>query len=190
MTTQITDLNITTSAAQFLAEKFTDAGWLVYWQATGVSSGTATVGEVTLVPEFPAEPNFLVAPKSPIQARTAQDVIIPAFAVTLVKEPKEEVRAGLGEDLFKQRAMLLVDGFASDKAEHFSFATLFRTWFREGFSLPILDFENYPTNPPLVDSGNADVWFENRELHTAELVDVPHHARYYLNMEIDLVFFD
>jgi hypothetical protein len=190
MATRITDLNLTTSTALYLAEKCTEAGWLVYWQATGVESGTATLGEVTLVPEFPNEPNLLVAPENPIQARTQSHVIIPAFAVTLIMEPVEERRAGIGEDLFQQRAKLLIDGFVVDKAEHFSFATLFRDWFREGFPLPIRDFTNYPSNPPLVDSGNVDVWFENRELDATELLDVPPHARYYLNMEVDIVYFD
>jgi hypothetical protein len=190
MATRITDLNLTTSAALYLAESLTDAGWLVYWQATGVESGTATLGEVTIVPEFPAEPNFLVLPEDPIQTRTANKVIIPAFSIRLAAEPREERRAGLGEDLFQQRGTILIDGFVTDKAEHLSFATLFRNWFREGFSLPIRDYENYPSNPPLLDSGNVDVWFENRELDALELLDVPPHARYYLNMEVDIVYFD
>jgi hypothetical protein len=191
MSTQITDLNITTSAATYLANQFTGAGWLVHWQATGVDSGTATVGEVTLVPEFPKEPNLMVLPTSPIQARTTNEVILPAFAIRMSVEPNEEVRAGLGEDLFFQRGTLMVDGFVTDQAEHLAFSTMFRDWFREGYALPIFDFENTPSNPPLLTDSNVS--FENRSLDRVELVDdpgVPPYIRYYLNLEVDFVFFD
>jgi len=188
----VRDLNIVTSAAQFLATSFTDAGWLVYWQATGVSSGTATVGEVTLVPSFPNEPNVLVAPKDPVQSRTTSEIIIPAFAVEMIAEPREQQRLGLGEDLFFQRGTLQVEGFVKDRAEHFSVATLFRDWFREDASLPIYDFENTPSNPPLVNSGNEIVLFQNRALDRVEFLekDAPPHLRYYINMEVDIFYAD
>lgn len=186
MATQLTDLNLTTSAATFVAEQFVDAGWGVYWQATDVFSGTATEGEVTLVSEFPDDPSLLVLPPA---TRSASKVLLPAFAVTLSSEPYEVALAGLGETVFEQRAMLMVDGFAADQAQYLAFATMFRNWFKEGVLLPVYDYETNPTSPSLID---IDVIFEGRRIDRTELVGptIPPTARYYLNMEVELMFFE
>jgi hypothetical protein len=186
MATQLTDLNLTTSAAVFVGEQFADAGWAVYWQATDILSGTAVEGEVTIVPEFPDDPSLLVLPPA---TRSASKILLPAFAVTLSSEPFDVIRAGLGETIFEQRSSIMVDGFVADQSQHLAFATMFRNWFRDGVIFPVRDYESSPTNPSLID---IDVIFEGRRIDRTEFVDpsVPPTARYYLNMEVDLMFFE
>ncbi len=186
MDTQYTSLNLTTSAAVYLANKFTSEGWEVHWQATNVFSGTATQGTVTLVPELPDEPSNLVLPKSG-SVWTQHEVIIPAFTVQLSAEPTEETRAGLGEDVFESRARILVDGYVADQAQHLAFATMFRNWFRKDTYFPVYDFESNPTSPLLVDEF---VQFEDRFLSRLEAVNVPRPVRYYLNLEVDISYFE
>ncbi len=186
-TTKYTDLNLITSGATFLANNLTGAGWEVYWQLTDVLSGTATQGSVTLVPEFPNEPSLLVAPP---RTRVINEVLMPAFAVTLSSEPVESFRAGLGDTEFEQRGSLLIEGFVVDTSQHLAFATLLREWFREDASLPLYDYELSPENPSIVT--DSDVVFRNRRIDRLEFVekDVPVQARYYINMEVDIVFYD
>ncbi len=150
MDTQYTSLNLTTSAAIFLANKFTSGGWAVHWQATNVTSGSAGQGTVTLVPEFPDEPSNLILPVSGV-AFTQHEVTIPAFTVQLSSEPVEDERAGLGEEVFESKARILIDGYVVDQAQHLAFATLFRNWFRKDTWFPVFDFETNPTAPPLID---------------------------------------
>jgi len=186
MPTKFTSLNVTTSAAFDFANKLTSEGWAVYWQATGITSGVATLGTVTIVPEFPDEPNNLVLPKTG-QTRTQHEVIIPAFAVQLVAEPVEEERTGLGEDVFQSRARILVDGYVVDQAEHLAFATMFRDWYRRDTYFAVFDYDTNPTNPPLVEEF---VQFEDRFLSRLEVVNVPRPVRYYLNLEVDIIYFE
>lgn len=185
--TQLTDLNLTTSVARYLAEKFTGAGWAIYWQATDVMSGTATNGEVTLVPEFPSEPSMLVLP--PRDARTSTEVLLPAFSVQLISEPSEVSRAGLGQDLFEQFASFAIEGFAVNQEQHMAFATVFRNWFREDTRLLIYDYENDPVDPSLID---VDVIVERRLVDRLYTLDqnAPRQLRYFLSTQVDVSFFD
>lgn len=185
MATLLTDINLTTSAAVFLADRFTEAGWKIYWQSRDVFSGTGNQGEVTIVSEFPDEPNLLVLSAS---ERTTHEVVIPAFSVH-IDPPIEEFRAGLGDAELFQRSSVIIDGFAGNKSQYLSFSTMMRDWFRDGTVLPVRDFESNPNDPSLID---ADVIFENRELIREELFgnDVPPQVRYYISMKIDLVFVD
>lgn len=182
--TKFTDINITTSVAGFLANKLTESGWEVFWQARDVSSGIATQGSVTIVPEFPREPGLLVLPP---RARSSSEILVPAFSVQIMEEPFEENRAGLGEDLFQHRTAVVIDGYVADQAQHLAFATMFRNWFRQDTRIPIYDFESNPVTPQLVDD---DVRVENRKTDRLELPDLPDPVRYYINMQVDLVFFD
>jgi len=184
--TQYTSLNLTTSAAVYLANKFTSEGWEIHWQATNVSSGINTQGTVTLVPEFPDEPSNLVLPKTGL-TRTQHEVIIPAFTVQLSSEPAEQSRAGLGEDVFESQARILIDGYVVDQAQHLAFATMFRNWFRKDTYFPVYDFDTSPTSPALIDEF---VQFEDRFLNRFEVVNVPRPVRYYLNLEVDISYFE
>jgi len=185
--TQLTTTNLTTSAATFLANRFTQAGWEIYWQMSDIVSGTATNGSVTIVAEFPAEPAMLVLPP---KTRTSSEVLLPAFSIQISAEPIEIERAGLGEEIFLQQAQLFVDGYAVDLAQHMAFATMLRNWFKDGTVLPIYDFEDSPGNPSLLE--DEVVIMENRSV--IRLIDVdpntPRQDRYYLSMEVDLVFYD
>lgn len=184
--TNITDLNLTTSAAIYLATKLTESGWRIYWQATDTFSGTPSQGDVTLVPEFPNEPNLLIFSGE----RSVDKVVLPAFSVRILSEPTETLRAGLGEDLFLQNATLNYEGFVRTKAEHLAFATLFRNWFREDTTLPIYDFETDPVSPILV--VDADVVMVDRRLDRIDFLspDTPPPYRYFLDLEVDLLYFD
>jgi hypothetical protein len=182
--TQYTAINLTTSVARYFTESLITAGWAVYYQATDVMSGTAISGEVTLVPEFPDEPNRLALPP---KTRTADSVLVPAFSVRIRIEPYEESRAGLGEDLFEQRCIAVIDGFVATQAQHLAFATMFRNWFREGYTCNIYDYESDPGNPQLLDNV---VVFENRQVNRVEVPDAPRPVRYYLNVSVDLTFYD
>ena len=185
--TQLTDLNLTTSFARYCAEQFTAAGWLIHWQATTVESGTATLGEVTLVPEFPSDPSVLVLPP---RTRKASEILLPAFTIAMVQEPTILTRAGLGEDLFETVAQFAIEGFAVDQSEHMAFATLFRDWFRDGKVLPMFDYETTPAAPTAI--SDAEVIVESRAINRNYTTDpnVPRQARYYLSALIDVTFFD
>jgi len=181
--TEYTTENLTTSLAVYLANNFTQAGWAIYWQATDVLSGTATMGEVTLVPEFPNDPNVLTLDSG---TRTADKVFVPAFSVR-IEEPVEMARAGLGEDLFETRTMGVIEGYAKNEAQHLAFATMLRNWFREGYNLPVYNYTADPANPPVIDGA---VVFENRVIDRVKFVDLPRPVKYYINLEVDIVYFD
>ena len=186
MDTQYTSLNLTTSAAVYIANKFTETGWAIHWQATNITSGVATNGTVTLVPEFPDEPSNLILPVSGV-AFTQHEVTIPAFTVQLSSEPVEEDRVGLGDATFESRARILIDGYVVDQAQHLAFATLFRNWFRKDTWFSVFDFETNPTSPPLIDEF---VQINDRFLNRLEVVNVPRPVRYYLNLEVDISYFE
>lgn len=187
--TKLTDINITTSVAGYFANKLVLSGWRVYWQATDVFSGTATMGDVTIVPEFPDDPSLMVLPSAIKDTRVASEVMLPAFSLQIIAEPLEQIRAGLGEDLFHFGAAMAIEGFVTNLSEHLAFATMFRNWFREGTVIPMYDYETSPTSPPPIDQ---HVWVERRLVDRFRAVDpnVPRQARYFLSTQIDLSFFD
>lgn len=183
--TQFTNINVLTSVAGYFANQLTAAGYAVFWQAQQVFSGTASLGEVTIVPEFPNEPSFLVQPP---RDRTQSEVVVPAFAVRFSGDPSEEERAGLGQDLFRQRGRIEIDGYVLNQAQHMAFATMFRNWFRQDTYITIWDWESNPVTPPLVDDHN--VYVESRQVQTIEMPNLPNTVRYYLNMAVDIVYYD
>lgn len=186
MSTLFTDLNLTTSFAGFFANNLTAAGWQVYWQGTNTFSGVAGLGTVTIVSEMPNEPELIVMPPRP--NRIQQEVVTPAFAVHVLDQPFEEYRIGLGDDLFRNRTTLVLEGFTVDKVQHMVFATYIRTFFRPDFRIPIWDFEGNPTTPALID--NINTYVDQRRVDRLEFPDLPQPVRYYLNCAVDLVYFD
>lgn len=185
--TQYTDSNLITSISGYLANQMTAAGWQVYYRFTGIYSGTATQGIISLVPEFPNEPQYLVLPTTP-RNQTPNSIILPAFSVRLDRQPVEEQRAGLGQDLFVQRAEMVIDGFVPDRASHLAFATLLRNWFRTDTYISVYDWDSNPSTPALVDDRNTRI--ENRQVERIEVPSVPNSVRYYLNMTADIVYYD
>ncbi len=183
--TQFTNLNIVTSVAGFFANQLTSSGWAVYWQSRGILSGIATLGEVTITPEFPNESAYIVQPPRP---RVQSEILIPAFAVRLSSEPIEELRAGLGQDLFRESGIIQIDGYVLGQAQHMAFASMFRNWFRQDTYIPIWDWESNPVTPQLIDDHN--VYVENRQVEALEMVNLPNPVRYYVSMTADLVFYD
>jgi hypothetical protein len=182
----LTDLNLTTSFSKYLADKLTESGWAVYWQATEVSSGTATFGEVTLVPEFPDDPSLLVLPP---KTRTSSEILIPAFTVTLYTEPYETTRAGIGDSEFLYNAAFGIDGFVVDQSQHMAFASMFRNWFKQDFRIPIYDYGSDPISPDLIDT---EVLIDRRALDRLRSNDpnIPRPARYFISMQVDFSYYD
>lgn len=183
--TLYTNQNLITSVAGYLANQFASSGWQIYFQATDVSSGIATLGAVTIVPKLPNEPNYFVVPP---QTRSMQQVLIPAFAVDIQDEPQEIVRVGLGDVEFEQKVTFIIQGFVVDKVSHMAFATMLRNFFRPEFRIPIYDWEHNPTTPALID--NINTYVESRRIDTMEFPDLPIPVRYYINMELNVIFFD
>jgi hypothetical protein len=183
--TKFSDINLVTSVAGYFANRITESGWKVYWQARAIFSGTGSVGEVTLTPEFPNEPSFIVQPP---RERTESEIIIPAFAVRLVDMPIETERAGIGEDLFRESATIQIDGYVLSQSQHMAFSTMFRNWFRQDTYIPIWDWEANPVTPSLVDDHN--VYIENRQVEALEMTNLPSPVRYYINMTADLIYYD
>lgn len=183
--TQYSDVNLTTSMAVYFAQKLNQAGWQVYWQSTDTYSGTASLGTVTIVPELPNEPELIVLPP---RDRVAEEVLVPVFSVNISTQPEDEAREGLGSDIFEEKVSMVIQGFVVDRAQHMAFATLFRSFFRPEFRIPIRDFEALPVNPPLVDDTNTVV--DSRSVERLDFPELPHPVRYYLNAEINLTYFD
>lgn len=183
--TNFSDINIITSVAGYVANQLTAGGWAVYWQARGVFSGTATLGEVTMVPEFPSEPNNIVlGPRERIQS----EVIVPAFSVGIATTPQEDIIAGLGEDYYETVTEITVDGFVANKSQHMAFSTLFRNWFKKDTYISIYDWEANPITPSLIEDRN--LYVRNRQVELIDSPDLPNPVRYYINMTAELVFYD
>ena len=185
MATKYSDINLTTSLAVYFAQKLNESGWRVYWQATDSYSGIATLGTVTLVPELPNEPGFLVLPP---RERVANEVIVPAFSVNISKQPRDVELEGLGSEIFEEEASFVIQGFVVDRAQSMAFATMFRNFFRPQFRLIVRDFETDPTNPTIVDDTNTVV--NSRDVERIDFTDLPQPVRYYLNAEINITYFD
>jgi hypothetical protein len=186
MSTQYTDINLTTSVAAFFANSLTALGYQIYWQGSNTFSGVATLGTVTIVPEMPDEPEYIVMPPRP--NRVIQEVVTPAFSAHVLDQPVEEYRLGLGDSIFRNRVTVILEGFTPDKVSHMVFATYIRTFFRPEFRLPIWDFESNPVTPALVD--NINTYVDHRRVERLEFPDLPQPVRYYLNAAIDIIYFD
>jgi len=181
--TQYTDLNLQTSVAIWLANSFTSANWKVYWQMTQVMSGTGSIGEVTIVPDFPNEPSIIVLPP---RVRNTTEILLPALAISIFREPFMEARAGLGEDLFRQSMTARIDGYTVDQVQHMVFATMFRNWFRDGYLVGVYDFESNPTNPPFV--GYLEI--DRLAVDKVEFTEASESVRYYVSAFVDFIYFD
>lgn len=148
-------------------------------------SGVGSLGEVSVVSEFPVEPTYIVPPPRP---RSQNEVITPAFSVRIGEQPEEVELAGIGEDIYEQRVEIQVEGFVTDLAQHLAFSTLLRNYFRKNTRIPLFDWEGNQVTPELIDYTNNYV--DRRLVEAVELPNVPDPVKYYISMIFDLVYYD
>jgi hypothetical protein len=173
-----TDLNIEQSIAKYLADKFSAAGFQIYWWDTKQTVGSQPV-QVTFMREIPEDAAYLVH-----QSETQTDNLIrvPAFTVKCLKSPKTnwEDRQGIGESLFAWTAEVRVEGFADNEKQQYDFMSYFKDWLMHpDIRVELADYHSdlSVANPVALPEF---ILFQDCDLRKAELLNVPDAARYFI----------
>lgn len=170
--------NLTLNLTLLLAEEFKRLGYDILWHATGdqepQTAGLPTPqGEITLVPEFPANPTYVVRLNS--EDDEGEEVVIPAF--TLLLGPVRKLkRLGIGQKEFFRERKIIIDGFARDSFEQRKLADALYDWLDEKEQIPVLDYDSDPDTPPPLEP----VWVGWVEVHHQELAGETDAVRYYI----------
>jgi hypothetical protein len=171
-------LNIQASIAKYLAERFQEEDYRVFWFDTKVEEG---VGDrtVTLVRRFPNDAKAFARQDS---TNTSPSIIkVPAFTVYQnTPSTSDERRLGIGESKFFWNWEIGIDGFADNEFEWYKIQGLFRKWFgNPDTMITVFDYEADLSDPD-PDPLDEQLRFINMSLTNQELDDNP-VIKYYLN---------
>src|SRR4051812_31553774 len=158
MSLKYTADNVSVSLQRNLATSLKAFGYDVLWRATGETEtqtlGGQAKGTVTLTPEFPANPAFLVktAGLNDGSIPTDEQILVPAFALVLPTAPKKIRRAGIGDSTFERQRGFRIEGFAWDEFQQRELMDFFYNWLEAGtVMLPVWDYASNPSTPPALD---------------------------------------
>jgi hypothetical protein len=186
-TTNNIQISLTVALAAYLREQ----GYDIYWHTAGTrETQTAGLSEargiVTLVPDFPADPVFIL-PANPdnvqrlkSESTTAEEVVVPALSLQVLGSPKRGNPLGLGHADYEWTREVRVDGLAADQYQHREIADLLFDWLtrKESQRLPVLDYDNDPANPQALDPVEVLQDFTNADRQ--ELIHEVEAIRYYV----------
>lgn len=176
-----TTTNVQVSLSMALGQFLQSIGYNVHWQATGETdaqtAGLATpLGTITLVPEFPANPQYIVRLKG--DSSGPEVIVIPALCLRIEGSPTRKVIRGLGHKDYEWQRHIVVDGFASNEFEHRSLADALYTWFQsvEWKEFPVYNYDANPVSPALLGS----LWVETTGVDRKALVNDNEAVKYYI----------
>lgn len=173
--------NILISVTLCLTDYLKAHGYDIHYQASGIDEAqTAGLSEprstITLVPDFPANPDSIVRLRSD---REAEEIVVPALAIIVGPSPRRVGIVGLGHKDYWWERQISVDGFALDEFQHRELADLLHDWLEseEEKEIPVYDFDIDPDNPTLLDEP-LRVSFST--VAREELVNKVEAVRYYM----------
>lgn len=170
-------ISFTLALASFLNSK----GYDVLWKATGdTQAQTAGLPEaiatVTLVPDFPANPQVLVRLRG--EATGAEAIVIPALCLRVLGAPQRRSIMGLGHTDYVWQRKIRIDGFGADEFQQRALMDLLHDWLNseERKEFPVYDYSTTPASPTLL--GNA--WIHIGAADLTILVHEVEAVRYYV----------
>ena len=175
-----TRVNIEQSVSRYLADKFIEAEYAVYWFNSKQTEGLATNGTVTLLRDFPENPAYLVGPNE-----TQEDHLIkvPAFAIRAKpKNTSASERQGIGENVFEWSSEIRIDGFTATEEQWYKFSTLFSEWFNPDTRIELRDYQAYMylSDVPPVEDDHIRLDNIMIDIDEAKGNSIPSAARYYI----------
>ena len=195
MSLKYTADNVLVSIQRDLANALKAFGYNVKWRATGevetytMAGLQSAKGTVTLVPEFPATPAYLVksAGLNDGSIPREQEIQVPAFALVLPTAPKKIRRAGIGESIFERQRGFRIEGFAWDEFQQRELFDFFYNWLEAGtVMLPVWDYASNPASPPALDP----VEVIRADVQKAELIHEVEAIRYYISVSVIISYFE
>jgi hypothetical protein len=173
-------VSVTLSLADFLRSR----GYDVRWHATdtvdaNVVDAAHPKAEVTLVPDFPANPSFIVRLKS--DSASSDEIVVPALSVHALPGPKRVRHIGIGHSDWEWERHVLVDGLAADDFQQRELADLLHDWLNSEWRkpVPISDYDTDPTTPTPLEPAYVDFATVDRD----ELYTENDAARYYVRAD-------
>jgi hypothetical protein len=182
--------NMTVSLTLALAVFLRSHGYDVHWHATGdtdaQTAGLSTAkGTVTLVPEFPANPTYIVRLRD--DSAGAEEVVIPALSVQLPNGASRGDILGLGDPRYFWQRDLRVDGLATDEFQHRELADLLHDWLQsvERKEFTVYDFDTDPSGTTLLEP----CWVDHADkVWRTELTGDVDTIRYYVRATATLSY--
>jgi hypothetical protein len=185
--------NITISIQRSFANALKAFGYNVLWRANGTSEaqtlGGQAKGTVTLIPEFPENPAYLVKSAGLNDGSTPkeEEIAVPAFAFVLPTGPKKIRIAGIGHSDYEWQRGFRIEGFAWDEFQQRELMDFFYTWIQGGnVRLPVWDYVSNPSSPPALDP--VDVIRADAE--KTELIHEVAAIRYYLSVSAIISYYE
>lgn len=175
--------NMLISLNRNLSDALRAFGYDIRWQATGniegqTSGAAQSKGTITLVPDFPAEPTYIVRLNDG-SSPSAEEIAVPAFSLRVSDGPRKRSRLGIGSLEFERERAFQIDGFAYDEFQQRELMDFFYDWLDEGNKrLPILDYSLDAASPTPLPS--VDVW--RAYVEKEELIHEVQAIRYYVKV--------
>jgi hypothetical protein len=172
--------NIQVSMSLALAAFLVAAGYDVYWQGTGETDSTLVTpvrGTVTLAPEFPADPQFIVRLKG--DSSHDEVIVVPALVLRVVNGPRRKTILGVGHKDYEWQRNIVIDGFAFDEFEQRFLADLLFDFLasEETKEFAIYDYSTDSAHPVLL----GPLWIEVAGVDRQTLVNEVEAVRWYIN---------
>jgi hypothetical protein len=144
------DLNIEQSIVEYLADKFTQDGYSVYYWDTKQLVGDASE-QVTFIRNIPEDPAYIVGPSAPQQDHTVRTPFLTVYCSQSPRATQRD-RMGIGEKIFDRRADVRIECFASNELEWYTITSLFVDWLNDpDVEIEIRDYQedlkDVPSDP-------------------------------------------
>lgn len=185
--------NISVSIQRSFATALKAFGYNVLWRATddfeAKTTGGTAKGTVTILPEFPENPAYLVKSAGLNDGSTpkAEEIAVPAFVFVLPTGPKKISIAGIGHSDYEWQRGFRIEGFAWDEFQQRELMDFFYTWLQRGnVRLPIWDYVTNPSAPPALDP--VDVI--RADVEKTELIHEVAAIRYYLSASAIISYYE
>jgi hypothetical protein len=140
-----TTTNLEVSMTLCLADMLRAKGYDIYWHATGTTDAHTTTsggakGTITLVPDFPANPTYIVRLKS--ENAGPEEIVLPALTLHCLRGARRVEHVGLGHADYLWERHVLIDGLARDEFQQRELADLLHEWLNDEWRkrMPMGDF--------------------------------------------------
>lgn len=148
-------ISMTMHLAEYLREKGYDVRWHTDKSVDAQTAGLpAAKDTVTLVPDFPEDPAFVVR-KQGLNGDTAspEEVVVPAMTLMVLDTPIPVAILGLGHKEREWERSLRIDGIATDDFQQRELADLLHDWLlaEQNKAFTISDHDGDPASPVVLE---------------------------------------
>lgn len=186
---QYNTANITVSLTQELARYVRAHGYEVLWYSTNEvvahTGGGASLGQITFVSAYPAEPRFISRLKG--ESAGKDDILAPALALYTSSGPSRVRSQGLGHLDSEWSRQFVIEAVTETDAQQRALMDLLHVWLMDtpNVVIPCYDYSN-PLAPVLL----APVYVEEATVDAIRIPQPFDAAQYLIRVDGSVFYFE